>query len=99
VNSSAIKNRIASATHPHIHSASIGTSIEELLSMLRKQGCLFLVYQIFGLKSDLLNWLIGCVWNVGKYASRMILQEPLCCAILELAVTWFRRRNQAVPKW
>lgn len=26
--------------------------------MLRKQGCLFLVYQIFGLKSDLLNWLL-----------------------------------------
>lgn len=32
--------------------------------MLRKQGCLFLVYQIFGLKSDLLKWLCLVRWRI-----------------------------------
>ena len=59
--------------------------------MLRMQSCLFLVYQIFGIKSDLLELVV--VWCVGEYVIRMILQESLCCAILKLTVTWFRRRN------
>ena len=57
--------------------------------MLRKQGCLFLVYQIFGLKSDLLkmvNWLRLERWQIREsndFAGTLVLcYFGTCCDLV-----------------